>query len=247
MQMYPFSTMDEMRKRENYTQETIGEGFPIIAMSYKDGIALVTKSNAVMKKISGLGQGIALGIVGVYYHIMGIRELLNRLSRKNRMSLEKGQQISLMELLDSEDGLLSVMGKEYYENIWGIPFQVDVILAEARESKNSFYRVDFRGLPYTKEGFIVCGGTEREDGEGTRQKIERHIHEKTNGDFSSLTLDDAFRLSIDAFRDSLDIRGDFLNRGHGEVLHVGILEREKELRAPNDREMKGFYQYLETD
>jgi 20S proteasome alpha/beta subunit len=243
--MWGFSSVDEMRKRENYTQATIGEGFPIIALGYKDGVLLVTKSNSVMRKIFGLGEGLASGVVGVYYHILKIRDVLTKLSRKNRLSLEKGHAAAVKDFLDREDGLLTEMGKEYYENILGVPYQVDVILTESRDSGSAFYRVDFRGLPYVKEDFIVCGGTEREDGEGSRQLAETYIQEHAKGKFATFSLNAAFRLAMDAFTHALELKDPFLNRERGEVLHVGILERDREVREPTEKEAAAFLKVVE--
>ena len=61
MVMGGFSVTEEQQRRQNYLREIIGEGTPVVAIGYKDGIVLTTKSTSVRDKIYPAADGLAFG------------------------------------------------------------------------------------------------------------------------------------------------------------------------------------------
>ncbi|MBI2543535.1 MAG: hypothetical protein HYW24_05125 [Candidatus Aenigmarchaeota archaeon] len=245
-----FSLTTEMSRRDNYAQEIVNQGFPILAMTYCDGTVLVTKSTSIIEKISPITSGIAFAAVGNYHHIRKIRSYVKNLTKK--IGIAKDNNRSVQSFLDGEESIIDFIGGTY-ETLWSMPFQVDTVLVESDTGQNNkFYRIDFRGWPSSRKNFIVCGGSENETSpegkvykKGIKFKIEEYI-ESRNPDFCSMSLDGAVKFSIDALGDVYGIRDGFLNDSEDEVLHVGILEGRRDLRRLNEDEMKRFYDYLKS-
>lgn len=240
MMNYGFSPTEELERRGNYVRQSVGEGFPTLAIAYSSGVVFVTKSTPVVEKISPVADGIGLACAGVYHHIRAVRKMLRNATKRISMTTDKS--VSVKELLEGDDSIIDVIGATY-GNIYGAPLEVDVVLAESRRSGNGLYRVDFMGMPYEYEGFAVCGGMETSDGKGSRQKIEQHMQE-AGPNFHAISLDNAVGLSIDALRDSIKPGDGFLNAYNREVLHIGILNPDSPLRRPSDEEMKRFYRHI---
>jgi len=243
MVMYSgFSFTEETLRRQNYVQQEIGKGFPVIAMTYKNGIVLVTKSTEIIEKVSSIDKGLAFAGVGNYYHIRKIRDTLDNITKKT--SVGSNNKFSAKEILKHKDGLENIIGSAYH-NIYEAPYLVDVILVECSGDTrdNAFYRVDFTGRPYKKKNFIICGGTEKEDNKGTKQKIEEYI--RHNGKtLSSFEWDDAVKLSIDALTSSITKEEVFIDESNDEILCIGILEKKELLKQLGNDELSNFYEYL---
>ncbi len=240
MMNYGFSPTEELERRGNYVRQSVGEGFPTLAMAYNGGVVFVTKSTPIVEKISPVANGIGLACAGVYHHIRAVRKMLRNATK--RISMTNNRHVSVKELLEGDDSIIDVIGTAY-GNIYGAPLEVDVVLAEPTGSGADLYRVDFMGLPYEYDGFAVCGGMETSDGKGSRQKIEKYM-QKAGPDFHAISLDNAVGLSIDALRDTIKPGDSLLNEYNREVLHIGILNPDMPLRRPSDEEMERFYEFL---
>ncbi len=240
MMNYGFSPTEELERRGNYVRQSVGEGFPTLAMAYNGGVVFVTKSTPIVEKISPVASGIGLACAGVYHHIRTVRRMLKNSTKK--ISMTNNRHVSVKELLEGDDSIIDVIGTAY-GNIYGAPLEVDVVLAESTGNGADLYRVDFMGLPYEYEGFAVCGGVETEDGKGSKQRIGQYVQE-AGPDFHAISLDDAVRLSIGALRDSIKPGDKLLNEYNREVLHIGILNPDSPLRRPSNEELERFYEFL---
>lgn len=224
----PFSLTEEVSRRQNYAEQQIASGAPLVAIKYKDGVLLLTKTANMRRKISPVSETVAFGGVGTYFHLKHIRRWLRNATK--RPGISKAPR-KAEELIEMDDGLTDIIGAAY-SRFDVMPYEVDIVLAE-NNGGTRLYRVDYMGNPYQRDNFIVCGGSDRSSDPKNKRIIEERI-QLAAPDFATMSLNDAAKVSVEAL--NLGI-----NPVESEILHAGILDPT--FRYATEREAQRFLQF----
>lgn len=156
----PYRWVEAIANRREYVETQLATGSPVVALSYEDGILLLTVGE---QKLFEIYDRIALGAIG---HPGDIERL--RLSAIELASTEgftrAAADVSLRRLAYYS---LSPVMKNAFEQIYAAPFLARLLFAEigAQPAEDFFLRVEYdgaistRGWKHSQSNGAVLGGT----------------------------------------------------------------------------------------
>jgi proteasome alpha subunit len=192
----PFRWVEAIANRREYIEDQLAPGSPIVALSYKEGVLILTLSRE-RQKLFEVYDRIAMGGIG---HPGDLERL--RLAAIEVASTEgfarSADDVSLRRLANFS---LSPALKAAFEQIYGPPFLARMLFAELgrRGAPNLFLRVDYDGSIRTNGGsfgrsfedFGVIAGRAR-----ATTQMETYLAGKSLG---HLTLNAALELAANAW------------------------------------------------
>ncbi|MEQ1860894.1 MAG: proteasome subunit alpha [Chthoniobacteraceae bacterium] len=192
----PYRWVEAIANRREYIEHQLAPGSPIVALSYADGIVLLTLSRE-RQKIFEIYDRIAMGGIG---HPGDIERL--RLAAIELCSTEgfarSAHDVSLRRLANFS---LSPALKAAFEQVYGAPYLARLIFAELGRGDvpNLFLRLDYDGSIHTNGGsfgrsfeeFGVIAGTK-----SAAERMERLLREH---DATKASLSRAVRIAAEAW------------------------------------------------
>src|SRR6185295_11226677 len=145
----PFRWVEAIANRREYIEDQLAPGSPIVAMSYRDGVLLLTLSRE-RQKVFEIYDRIAMGGLG---HPGDIERL--RLAAIELCSTEgfarSAHDVSLRRLANYS---LSPALKAAFEQVYGAPYLARLLFAELGRgtTPNLFLRLDYDGSIHTNGG-----------------------------------------------------------------------------------------------
>ena len=192
----PYRWVEAIANRREYIETQIAGGSPIVALTYRDGILLLTLSRE-RQKLFEIYDRIGLGAIGHPGDIERLRMAAIELASTEgfaRASLD----VSLRRLANYS---LSPALKAAFEQVYGAPYLARLLFAELGrgEAPNLFLRLDYDGTIHTNGGqfghafeeFGVIAGTAP-----AAKVMEQFLRSKN---FVTKSLDDALDVALDAW------------------------------------------------
>ena len=192
----PYRWVEAIANRREYIETQISGGSPIVALTYRDGILLLTLSRE-RQKLFEIYDRIGLGAIGHPGDIERLRMAAIELASTEgfaRASLD----VSLRRLANYS---LSPALKAAFEQVYGAPYLARLLFAELGrgEAPNLFLRLDYDGTIHTNGGqfghafeeFGVIAGTAP-----AAKVMEQFLRSKN---FVTKSLDDALDVALDAW------------------------------------------------
>ena len=192
----PYRWVEAIANRREYIETQIAGGSPIVALTYRDGIVLLTLSRE-RQKLFEIYDRIGMGAIGHPGDIERLRMAAIELTSTEgfaRASLD----VSLRRLANYS---LSPALKAAFEQVYGAPYLARLLFAELGrgDAPNLFLRLDYDGSIHTNGGafghafeeFGVIAGTAPAAKVMERFLRTRHVTGKS--------LDDALGVALDAW------------------------------------------------
>ena len=192
----PYRWVEAIANRREYIEHQLAGGSPIAALSYDNGILLLTLSRE-RQKIFEIHDRIAMGGIGHPGDIERLRMAAIEVTSTEGFA-RSSQDVSLRRLANYS---LSPVLKAAFEQIYGAPFLARLLFAELSRGTgpNFFLRLDYDGSIRTNggsfrrafENFGVISGTS-----ASTAKMEQFLHANLP---ETLSFDAALSLAIDAW------------------------------------------------
>ena len=192
----PYRWVEAIANRREYIETQISGGSPIVALTYRDGILLLTLSRE-RQKLFEIYDRIGMGAIGHPGDIERLRMAAIELTSTEgfaRASLD----VSLRRLANYS---LSPALKAAFEQVYGAPYLARLLFAELGrgEAPNLFLRLDYDGTIHTNGGafghafeeFGVIAGTAP-----AAKVMEQFLRSKN---FVGKSLADALEVALDAW------------------------------------------------
>ena len=192
----PYRWVEAIANRREYIETQISGGSPIVALTYREGILLLTLSRE-RQKLFEIYDRIGLGAIGHPGDIERLRMAAIELASTEgfaRASLD----VSLRRLANYS---LSPALKAAFEQVYGAPYLARLLFAELGrgEAPNLFLRMDYDGTIQTNGGafghafeeFGVIAGTTP-----AAKVMEQFLRSKN---VVAKSLDDALDAALDAW------------------------------------------------
>jgi proteasome alpha subunit len=211
----PYRWVEAIANRREYIEHQLAGGSPITALSYQDGVLLLTLGRE-RQKLFEVYDRIAMGGIG---HPGDIERL--RMSAIELASTEgfvrSAHDVSLRRLANYS---LSSALKAAFEQIYGAPYLARMLFAELGRGShpNLFLRLEYDGSIHTNGGgfgrafeeFGVLSGNAR-----STTLMERYLKSQKLGD---VPLAEALRIALDAWALGHLVLGDASADGEPEAL-----------------------------
>ena len=192
----PYRWVEAIANRREYIETQISGGSPIVALTYREGILLLTLSRE-RQKLFEIYDRIGLGAIGHPGDIERLRMAAIELTSTEGFA-RASQDVSLRRLANYS---LSPALKAAFEQVYGAPYLARLIFAELGrgEAPNLFLRLDYDGTIHTNGGqfghafeeFGVIAGTAP-----AAKVMEQFLRSKN---FVTKSLDDALDVALDAW------------------------------------------------
>lgn len=192
----PYRWVEAIANRREYIETQISGGSPIVALTYRDGILLLTLSRE-RQKLFEIYDRIGMGAIGHPGDIERLRMAAIELTSTEGFA-RASQDVSLRRLANYS---LSPALKAAFEQVYGAPYLARLLFAELGrgEASNLFLRLDYDGTIHTNGGafghafeeFGVIAGTAP-----AAKVMEQFIRSKNVADKS---LADALEVALDAW------------------------------------------------
>ena len=192
----PYRWMEAIANRREYIEHQLAGGSPIAALSYADGILLLTLSRE-RQKIFEIYDRIAMGGLGHPGDIERLRMAAIELTSTEGFT-RSAADVSLRRLAAYS---MSPALKAAFEQIYGAPHLARLLFAELGRngSPNLFLRLDYDGSIHTNGGsfgrafeeFGVISGNLHATG-----RMEEFLREKVD---PKATLDEALEVAVEAW------------------------------------------------
>ncbi|MFQ5524290.1 MAG: proteasome subunit alpha [Acidimicrobiia bacterium] len=184
----PFYVAPEqlVRDKAEFARKGIAKGRSIVAVDYGNGVLLLAENpSRALHKISEVYDRIAFAGVGRYNEFETLRKAGIR-------------QADLMGYLYSREDVTAMGLATAFSQTLGMiftrdpkPFEVEILIAEVSEdgSEHRLFRVTYDGTLYDERNYVAIGGKAEQLTEALKDRWRE-----------GLTLEEAFRLGEDAFR-----------------------------------------------
>ncbi len=192
----PYRWVEAIANRREYIETQIAGGSPIVALTYRDGILLLTLSRE-RQKLFEIYDRIGMGAIGHPGDIERLRMAAIELTSTEGFA-RAALDVSLRRLANYS---LSPALKAAFEQVYGAPYLARLIFAELGrgEAPNLFLRLDYDGTIHTNGGafghafeeFGVIAGTAH-----AAKMMEKFLHSKH---FVGKSLEDALTVALDAW------------------------------------------------
>ncbi|HEX3817867.1 MAG TPA: hypothetical protein VHW03_06235 [Chthoniobacterales bacterium] len=188
----PYRWVEAIANRREYIETQLAPGSPIAALSYRDGILLVTLGQA-RQKLFEIYDRIALGAIGHPGDIERLRMAAIELASKEGFT-RSAADVSLRRLAFYS---LSPLLKTAFEQVYGAPYLARMIFAEvgATPETDLFLRVEYDGAIAAQgakqPSFCAISGTARAT--EAMEELLRRDHDP------NATLKQAMKVALDAW------------------------------------------------
>ncbi len=192
----PYRWVEAIANRREYIETQIAGGSPIVALTYRDGILLLTLSRE-RQKIFEIYDRIGLGAIGHPGDIERLRMAAIELTGTEGFA-RAALDVSLRRLANYS---LSPALKAAFEQVYGAPYLARLLFAELGrgDAPNLFLRLDYDGSIHTNGGafghafeeFGVIAGTAP-----AAKAMEKFLRSKH---VAAKSLDDALEVALDAW------------------------------------------------
>ncbi len=192
----PYRWVEAIANRREYIETQISGGSPIVALTYRDGIVLLTLSRE-RQKLFEIYDRIGMGAIGHPGDIERLRMAAIELTGTEGFA-RAALDVSLRRLANYS---LSPALKAAFEQVYGAPYLARLLFAELGrgDAPNLFLRLDYDGSIHTNGGafghafeeFGVIAGTAR-----AAKLMEKFLGSKS---ITGKSLDDALDVAFDAW------------------------------------------------
>ena len=177
----PFYVSPEQLNQDKaeFARKGVARGKPIVALDYEHGVVMIAENrSASLRKLGEVYDSIAFAGVGKFDEYENLRKQGVRYADLRGYSYSR------------EDVVATGLATEYsaalgnhFAQMYGKPFEVELLLCEVGEQKNDYYRIVFDGSVINRDCFACIGGD--------TERLERVLGE---GWKPGLSLDAAVRL-----------------------------------------------------
>ncbi len=189
----PYRWVEAIANRREYIETQLAPGSPIAALSYRDGILLVTVGQA-RQKLFEIYDRIALGAIGHPGDIERLRMAAIELASTEGFT-RSAADVSLRRLAFYS---LSPLLKTAFEQVYGAPYLARMLFAEVGATPNEdlFLRVEYDGAISAeggakRAGYCAISGTARAT--ALMEEILQRDHDP------KATLHAAMKVALDAW------------------------------------------------
>lgn len=198
----PYRWVEAIANRREYIETQLASGSAVVALSYTQGILLLTVGE---QKLFEIYDRIALGAIGHPGDIEHLRMMAIELASSEGFT-RSAADVSLRRLAYYS---LSPVMKNAFEQIYGAPFLARLLFAELGSTiaDDLFLRVEYDGAITTsapQQKFAVLGATKSAT-ERMQQFLERDFREEKK-------VADALELAVDTWAIAQDGEGDLPSR-----------------------------------
>lgn len=215
---------DQMvQDKAEYARKGIAKGKSIVALEYRDGVALVAENlSSSLNKISEIYDRIAFAGVGKYSEFENLRKAGIRYADLKGYSYSR-EDVSTKSLANAYS---EVIGNIFTREIK--PLEVEILVVEVGESseENQMYHLLFDGSISDYHGFVVIGGQ--------ADKLSQFLRERYR---EGMGLAEALKLSKEALETG---QGGAIRESNLEVAHLDRARLGRKFRripAPELREL----------
>jgi len=182
----PYRWIEAVGNRRQYLDDQFKQGTPIVALSYPDGILLLTFSRGT-SKLYEIYDRIALGGMGHPADLEKLRFSLLDMAHVEGFN-RSPSDVTGNRLMKYS---LAPMIKQAFEEIFKAPFIAKILLAELglQAERDQFLMIDYDGSFEESRGFSVIAATS-----SIRQKMLAFL--KTHSNESIDSLQSAFDLAV---------------------------------------------------
>ena len=177
----PFYVSPEQLNQDKaeFARKGVGRGKPIVALDYDHGVVMIAENRSVsLRKLGEVYDSIAFAGVGKFDEYENLRKSGVRYADLRGYSYSR-DDVSATGLATEYSAVLG----NHFAQMYGKPFEVELLLCEVGEEKNVYFRIIFDGSVMNRENFACIGGD--------TEQLERNLNE---GWRPGLSLDAAVRL-----------------------------------------------------
>ena len=152
----PYRWIEAIQDRQDYIEDQLRPGSPVVGLTYNEGMMLLTVSRG-QRKIFEVHDRIALSAIGHPADIERLRMLVTDTASVQGFQ-SATEDINLHRLTNYT---LAPAFKQAFESIVGEAYIIKMLLAElgSASKKNQFTGINFDGIVQTNAAFAVIGGT----------------------------------------------------------------------------------------
>ncbi len=192
----PYRWVEAIANRREYIEHQIAGGSPIAALTYRDGILLLTMSRE-RQKIFEIYDRIVMGGIGHPGDLERLRMAAIEVTSTEGFA-RSAADVSLRRLANYS---LSPVLKAAFEQVYGAPYLVRLLFAELGRNgaPDLFFRIDYDGSIHTNGG--AFGRAFEHFGliAGTAEATRRMEHFLRDGHWAEAPLEEALRVAFDAW------------------------------------------------
>ena len=192
----PYRWVEAIANRREYIETQISGGSPIVALTYREGIVLLTLSRE-RQKLFEIYDRIGLGAIGHPGDIERLRMAAIELTGTEGFA-RAAQDVSLRRLANYS---LSPALKAAFEQVYGPPYLARLLFAELGrgDAPNLFLRLDYDGTIHTNGGAFGHAFEEFGVIAGTAPAAKVMAQFLRSKHFAGKSLDDALAVALDAW------------------------------------------------
>jgi proteasome alpha subunit len=192
----PYRWVEAIANRREYIETQIASGSPIVALTYRDGILLLTLSRE-RQKLFEIYDRIGMGAIGHPGDIERLRMAAIELTSTEGFA-RAALDVSLRRLANYS---LSPALKAAFEQVYGAPYLSRLLFAELGRggAPNLFLRLDYDGSIHTNGGAFGHAFEEFGVIAGTTPAAKAMEHFLRSRNFVNKSLDDALSIALDAW------------------------------------------------
>ena len=152
----PYRWIEAIQDRQDYIEDQLRPGSPVVGITYNEGMMLLTISKG-QRKIFEVHDRIALSAIGHPADIERLRMLVTDTASVQGFQ-NATEDINLHRLTNYT---LAPAFKQAFESIVGEAYIIKMLLAElgSTSEKNQFTGINFDGIVRANSDFAVIGGT----------------------------------------------------------------------------------------
>jgi proteasome alpha subunit len=156
----PFYVSPEQltQDKAEFARKGVARGKPIVALDYEHGIVMIAENrSASLRKLGEVYDSIAFAGVGKFDEYENLRKQGVRYADLRGYSYSR-DDVAAAGLATEYSAALG----HYFSQMYGKPFEVELLLCEVGPDANDYYRIIFDGSVINREHFACIGGdTER--------------------------------------------------------------------------------------
>jgi proteasome alpha subunit len=156
----PFYVSPEQLNQDKaeFARKGVARGKPIVALDYEHGIVMIAENrSASLRKLGEVYDSIAFAGVGKFDEYENLRKQGVRYADLRGYGYSR-EDVSATGLATEYSSALG----HYFSQMYGKPFEVELLLCEVRADGNDYFRIIFDGSVMNREHFACIGGdTER--------------------------------------------------------------------------------------
>ena len=185
----PYRWIEAIQDRQDYIEDQLRPGSPVVGVTYDEGMMLLTVGKG-QRKIFEVHDRIALSAIGHPADIERLRMLVTDTASVQGFQ-NATEDINLHRLTNYT---LAPAFKQAFESIVGEAYIIKMLLAElgSTSGKSQFTRINFDGIVRTDSSTAVIGGTET-----IETGMEKYL--TTTETDADRDLTTAFRLALETW------------------------------------------------